>query len=310
MCRARFCSSPSSRATCSGVASRRLGRPSTSAAFSTAARRCPYCPSARWWRTRVSITSSRRPVSPSGERHRAHAAVAHVDEQRVPLLAEHRRRLVHAAGGRPDDVVLRADAGPGQRRAVEAEVVDVVGRQRHRALQRRRRGQPGPSGTVSVTRTSRPPTAWPAARNAHSTPGDVARPVRRRPRPDVGERDLDPVVLGRALHGEPLVGARRRLDDRALGDRERQAQPLGVVDVLPDEVDPARRGPASVHEPAARSRSAICSGVTSLIQAAIPDSDPARNLSLPGARRRENSCRCSRVRSRPVWTGAWCHPAM
>ncbi len=29
---------------------------------------------------------------------------------------------------------------------------------------------PAPSGTVSVTCTSRPPTAWPSARNAQSTP--------------------------------------------------------------------------------------------------------------------------------------------
>ena len=174
---------------------------------------------------------------------------------------------------------------------------------------------PAPSGTVSVTCTSSPPTACPCRPQRPQHPGDVARPARRRPRSDGVERHRDvvglPVVGGGAVHGEQLVGARRRRDDRALGDRERQAQALGVVDVLPDEVDPPRRGPgARRHEPAARSRSAICSGVASLIHAPMPDSDPARNFSFPGALRSENSCRCSRVRSRPVWIGAWCHPAM
>src|SRR5690606_14860558 len=59
-----------------------------------------------------------------------------------------------------------------------------------------------------------------------------------------------------------------------------------------------------------RRRSATFSGVVSEIHAAMPDSDPARYLSLPGARRIEKSCRCSRRSSRPSPTGAWCQPAM
>ena len=43
----------------------------------------------------------------------------------------------------------------------------------------------------------------------------------------------------------------------------------------------AAQVPDAGHEPAARSRSAICSGVASLIHAPMPDSEPARNFELP-----------------------------
>ena len=48
----------------------------------------------------------------------------------------------------------------------------------------------------------------------------------------------------------------------------------------------------------ARSCSATSSGLVSVMNAPMPDSEPARYLSLPGARRSENSCRCSHHSSR------------
>ena len=94
-----------------------------------------------------------------------------------------------------------------------------------------------------------------------------------------------------------------------------------IAETPTDPTAPAGPGPATVrlaseelperpHDPTSRSRCAIRSGSASLIQAPAPDSEPARYLSFPGARRRENSRRCSRVRSRPVCTGAWCQAAM
>src|SRR5450631_377086 len=49
---------------------------------------------------------------------------------------------------------------------------------------------------------------------------------------------------------------------------------------------------------------ATSSGCTSLMNAPIADSDPARYFSLPGARRMENSSRCKYPRSRSTRTGA------
>src|SRR5690606_9789192 len=120
------------------------------------------------------------------------------------------------------------------------------------------------------------------------------------PRPHVGEVAVEATVLGEAAQPQPVVVAPGDLDDRALRDRERQAQTVGVVDVLADQAGPAGPGPAAVrlapvqfrerpHDPTSRSRCAIRSGSASLIQAPAPDSEPARYLSFPGARRRENS---------------------
>ncbi len=60
-----------------------------------------------------------------------------------------------------------------------------------------------------------------------------------------------------------------------------------------------------------RSRRAASSGRTSFMKAPMPDSVPARNLSLPGARRTVKSSRWSPKSSRrPSVNGAWCQAAM
>src|SRR5579864_8192887 len=50
---------------------------------------------------------------------------------------------------------------------------------------------------------------------------------------------------------------------------------------------------AASRQPSWRRRSAAASGTTSLANAPIPDSDPARYFSLPGARLMVNSSRCN-----------------
>src|SRR5690606_8882966 len=75
------------------------------------------------------------------------AAVPEVEEQRVPRPGAQRGGLVHAAGGGPGDLVLRADARGGEPRtagvvAGEAQVPQVVERDGGGALERGRRGEP------------------------------------------------------------------------------------------------------------------------------------------------------------------------
>ena len=60
----------------------------------------------------------------------------------------------------------------------------------------------------------------------------------------------------------------------------------------------------------AGSVAAARSGSMSLAKAPMPDSEPARYFSLPGARRIVNSSRCRANSSRSAWRGAWCQAEM
>ena len=319
------------------VASRRLGMPSAAAAFSTAARRWPYWPSASRWRTVVSITSTPSPWS-AGAKGTARSVPSRVSSSSAcPAGGEQRGGLVHAAGRGPDHVVLGADARhrecpPARGRAAQPEPEQRVDGEGRRALQRRRRRQPRPERDGVGDEQVDPADRVPRCPQGPQHPGRVPRPAAGGAGADVVERTVPAVILGQAAQPHPPVGPGGRLHHGALADGEGQAESLRVVDVLADQVDAPRRGPAAVGRapeelaeggrteggrgggghgaPASRSRAAIRSGIASLIHAPAPDSEPARYLSLPGARRSENSCRCSRVRSRPVWTGAWCQPAM
>src|SRR5262249_13420772 len=57
-------------------------------------------------------------------------------------------------------------------------------------------------------------------------------------------------------------------------------------------------------------RPAAASGAMSLANAPMPDSDPARYFSLPGARLTVNSSRCRAKSPPPRRTGAWCQAEM
>ncbi|OPZ48527.1 MAG: hypothetical protein BWY91_03185 [bacterium ADurb.BinA028] len=93
----------------------------------------------------------RQPVSGQVERNRLGRPVTAVQQQGVSGRAEHRRQLVHAAGGCPGDVVLGPLADRGQpTTSVEvgeqAEVGQVGQRGADRTLHGRRRGQAGSDG--------------------------------------------------------------------------------------------------------------------------------------------------------------------
>ena len=78
--------------------------------------------------------------------------------------------------------------------------------------------------------------------------------------------------------------------DRALGQCDGQRETEVVVGVFADEIDPARRrkphlGCENRHRHNSRSTDATSSGVTSLMNASIADSEEARYFSLVALRR-------------------------
>ena len=179
------------------------------------------------WCARVSMTSSSSP------RRRGPAGTcSHRDSRGSRAAARPRPAqrsdggLVHAAGRRPGDVVLRPHAGRGEpgagrRRPAQAEAGDVVQRDGDGALQGRGRRQPGAERHQTVDDARRSPARrCPAARKAQGTPDRVARPARprcpARPRPAgppsatapdrVGVRDLD-------ARDQTVVVARRQRDE-------------------------------------------------------------------------------------------------
>ena len=180
-CRARRRTrSSGSASTTSSVAARRVGTPSARAALSQSARRDPYPPSVRAWETRVSVTSSVWPARSSGTTGSLGAGSKSMSSA-APRLGEHRDRLVHAAGGRADDLGLGPDAGVHERspHVGVSSTPSEVGRatadralERRRAATARRRAAP-----VLSTSRSTPGTAWPASRSAQTTPTAYAGPA-------------------------------------------------------------------------------------------------------------------------------------
>ena len=198
---------------------------------------------------------------------------------------EQRGRLVHAAGGRLGDGVLGVDAGAARTRR------PLVGRQQAEGEQVRRRGatahsraaeldSPAPSGTRPSTATSRPGHGIPRLAQCPRHPGDVGGPPARAPGGDVGERTPRP----RRRPGRTRCGARSSSRGRTAakvrcGSAIGRHEPVVVVGVLADQVDPARRGPHAGRlgaEGASRNRSAaVVRRVTGRPRAAAPRSAPA-----------------------------------
>ena len=131
----------------------------------------------------------------------------------------------------------------------------------------------------------------------------IRRPVADRARRELVERELDHTVVTAGRDRHPAVGppGRGHHDLVRQGDREYDA--VVVVGVLADQVDPSGRPPATVgrrtenilegtHEPTFRKVSATSSGRVSLMNAPMPDSEPARYLILSLARRIDNTSRC------------------
>ena len=257
------------------------------------------------------------------ERQVADRAVASVVQQGVPVRGAQRGGLVHPAGHRTGDLVLRADAGlrePGSPLVGggEAHTERLVECHGYGALQRRGGRQPGAVRDARVHRSVEPAQGGPVVRHGPGDPRRVAGPAGHGPGADVRERHRPRAVL--LLGGDqPHLAVRGAAEGYvgAVRQGDRQAQAAVVVGVLADQVDPAGRRPHAVRlgvelgtellggaagalgrvpredpfggHASSRRRAAICSGAVSEIQAAIPDSTPARYLSLVGARRTEIS---------------------
>ena len=153
-----------------------------------------------------------------------------------------RDELVHDPTGQPDDLVLDllAETGDGDRRPPQAGAVEQT---RDRGdFERGRRREAGTGGNVSVD--SGPPTTA-----GHPTAGeqpDHARevPSPRHHRARIGGR-IDHHLAETHRHNldcpRRLVAVVAHRDRGIERQRHRQGEPVVVVGVLTDQVDPARR---------------------------------------------------------------------
>ena len=261
------------------------------------------------------------------QRHLLRPLLAGVEEQRVACGAQQRRRLVEDPGRGAHEVVLRPAGQLDQIGAAELGGDEVPQSQGDRAGQGRRGRQPGTHGDVSVDEHAHA-AAQPVPQPLHHA-GRVARPAAGPAGDQLVDGQLhDLAVALQGGQGDPPVGAPPHRGAGRVRQRDGQHVAVVVVGVLADDVDPARcrpdafrfaREPLAERSPravgrrrvvvhattTARSCSATSSGFVSVMNAPIPDSEPARYFSLPGARRNENSCRCNHQSSRPARTGAW-----
>ena len=192
--------------------------PSGRAAASQVARRAAYSPST--WRcgARVSIDEHRQPGGGEVERHVLVRSVAAVEEERVPLLAEHRRRLVHDPAGQP---TKSFSARCGQRRPAPPRRRSAArpGRPAPRATAHSSAADddsPAPTGTstrrAGVAPAARrcPPPAAPTRRRRRSRPSPSTRPGREVAR-SARTATRSPVACEHAIHaGRPRRSAAAR----------------------------------------------------------------------------------------------------
>ena len=216
--------------------------------------------------------------------------LAEVDHQRAPGLTAQRGQLIHQAGRRADVVVLRALREPRLLDAVELQARGGASAPRTAHSSAADDETPEPISTslvidivAAADRVARRPQ-----RPHH--PGDVRRPARHVAGSGI-ERDPHRAVLPVAAdgdHGVVASGLRRSRRCARAGDRQRETQV--VVGVLADQVDPARRRVSDSRSSTAPAAvAATLSGVTSLMNASIADSEPARNFSLVALRRTDIS---------------------
>ena len=189
------------------------------------------------------------PVLRRVEGHLLAAAVGEVDQQGVPLLREDRSRLVEAAGRGADGLALGAHACPDQLLVVAAQLQEGVDRHGHAALEGGRAGQPGTHRHVAGDLDVEPLVDL----EGEQHPRHVEHPGR-----GVVEV-VDATLPGTLLAGHPdePVVAPAHARGRGLAQGEGQAPAAVVVEVLPDQVDPAggtRRHRAHAAHPAATPR--------------------------------------------------------
>ena len=241
-----------------------------------------------------------QPPAAESQRHRLDArACGSRCSSAVLGRAVERGELVEQARVGADPVVLHARAQPGDlgslrshaprpaRRAIRGRAARGTarprapprrtGRRRAAARRRSRRRAPTSGHPARGELGDRPAHERPpAARGRGRRP---ARTRRARPRSRAYARSRSP--------GEP---ARRCLGAHgdALGDRERQREPLVVVGVLADQVDAAGRERAAALTRHGRSPRAAAaadsSGSVSEMKVPAPCSEPARYLSFSAVR--------------------------
>ncbi len=183
-----------------------------------------------------------------------------VDEQRVVFVAKRRRELVHDARPHADVLVLRP--------VTQQREIDVADRQRERIPQRARNGHFERRGR---RKSRRPRYVAPNheidARDCVALRHESARDrfdVRRPSAAPPGRAfivqprcDLTALAVIERIRAHPRVVSAGPRDEDAAVDRERQDEPVVVVDVLADEVD----APRGLRDPVGMPAEFSCEGI-------------------------------------------------
>ena len=143
----------------------------------------------------------------------------------------------------------RPRSPPGSRRrrggratsSVELDADEVEQRDADRALERRRRREPGPDRHPAVDEQVDARYVVPGLAERPQHPDGVAGPAVDRTRAELAERALPDLLLLAAGHPDQLVGARPGGGVRRVGERHRKDQAGVVVGVLADQVHPSGR---------------------------------------------------------------------
>ena len=176
------------------------------------------------------------------ESHLIGVVAAAVEEQRVVGGAQDRRRLVHQAGRRADELVLAALRQPGAVEQPDVQRVQVGEGGEDGALERGGGGESRPDRDVGGQHQIGAADRVTGLLERPDDAGHVGLPAAH-PGPEVVRAE----ALGRALVERTdlpaAVVARGGGDPHPLGQRERHHEPVVVVGVFADQVHPAREPP-------------------------------------------------------------------
>ena len=182
------------------MTSRSAGTPRIAAACSHDRRRSAYSPSTSACGALRVDHQQGQPGRRRVERHGLDGERAGVEEHQVPGPAVQRGHLVHDPGRGPDHVVLRPPGGRRQLVEREPQPAEVVPRDGHRALQRRRRRQARAHGDVAVDDHVQPRHVVAGLPQRPGDSRDVAGPARGDAGGDGGQRHLDRRAQLRRAH--------------------------------------------------------------------------------------------------------------
>ena len=213
-----------------------------------------------------------------------------VDEQRPIGFAVHRGQLIHQPGRDSDEVVLTMLRNPCGLAAIQFGSGSSVHCQQCCALEGSRGRQPCADGHIARHRHHAAHHRMPGIGERPERPGRVCRPAIDIASTDITGTNIDgkrhAVALSVTRHGHRIGPVGLEPNGSAPLQRDGQRETQVVVGVLADEVDAARCSRSeSTHDAALLSLSAACSGVTSVTNASIADSDAARYFSFVSDRR-------------------------